>query len=887
MLLKKEKLAILDGNSLIYRAFYAMPDLTNSEGIHTNAIYGFINMVFKIQKEFSPDYIISTFDRKAPTFRHLQYDEYKAGRKKMPQELAQQLPYLKQFLKFYGIKSYEMDGYEADDLIGTLSVYAEKQDMEVFIVTGDRDALQLATDNVKIVINKKGITDTIIYDRNRIIEDLGVTPQEFIDVKGLMGDKSDNIKGVPGIGEKTAYKLIKEYKSVENVLDNIDKLRGKKLKENLIEFREQAIFSKNLATIVTAIPVELEVSDVKPNIPIDFNNLEKLFAQLQLKTLYKRIPELQERDEDENDEFTNRENLNDLETEIVESINLEDYNIIDIQKSDDIEKIIFDIEKKVYLIYSVPDYEALSTLKLNNILCMQGNTVYVIDLTNIVGEDLITILNKINSCKNIVTHDAKLFYNFNRLNAVEPRLVVFDTEIAAYLIDSGKNGYELTGLIESLCHVLINDHEQLMDIIYLKNIEKILSKRIEELSMKELYYEIELPLTIAISSMEFEGFSVDREMLEDLGDKFSLKIKKLETEIYDLASEEFNINSPKQLGKILFEKLDLPVIKRTKTGYSTNITVLEALQGSHEIIDKVIAYRHLAKLFSTYVEGLVSVIDIDEKIHSKFTQTLTTTGRLSSTSPNLQNIPIRDEMGREIRKVFIPEEDSVILAADYSQIELRVLAHISGDENMINVYKNKEDIHALTASEVFKIPIDEVTDEMRSNAKAVNFGIIYGIGEFSLSKQLKISRKEAKEYIEAYLSRYPKVKDYLNDVVIKCKEEGEVTTILNRRRVISEINSSKKMVVAAGERLAMNTPIQGSAADIIKLAMVRVYYALIKKKLKSKLILQVHDELILNVYKNEIDEVKSIVKTEMENVIKMKVPLVVDINIGSDWYEVN
>lgn len=888
ILLKKEKLVILDGNSLIYRAFFAMPDMTNSEGIHTNALYGFISMIFKIKKEFNPDYIIAAFDKKAPTFRHLQYDEYKAGRKKMPQELVQQLPYLKKFLELYGIKSFEMDGYEADDLIGTLSVYAESQDMEVFVVTGDRDALQLATDNVKVVINKKGITDTVIYDRDRIIKDLGVTPKEFIDVKGLMGDKSDNIKGVPGIGEKTAYKLVQEYKSIENVLQNIDKLKGNKLKENLTEYSEQAIFSKKLATIVTEVPVELEIGDVKPNMKIDLDGVEKLFAQLQLKTLYKRIPELELKDEDTNED-TNEETTDDSpyndEAAIKTAIKLEDYNIVNINQPDHIEQIILDTEKKLYLIYDVPEYTVLSNLKLNNIVCMQDNTIYSIDLTFILGETLITLLQKINSCKNIITHDAKPFYNFNRLNSIDPRLVIFDTEIAAYLIDSGKKSYELTSLIESLCHIVINDNEQLMNIIYLKTVEKILEKKIEELLMKELYYDIELPLTIAISSMECQGFSIDRAMLSALGDKFSLEIKKLEKEIFALSSEEFNINSPKQLGKILFEKLDLPIIKRTKTGYSTNAEVLEELQGSHEIIDKITEYRHLSKLFSTYVEGLGSVIDTDEKIHSKFTQTLTTTGRLSSTSPNLQNIPIRDEMGKDIRKVFIPEKDSVILSADYSQIELRVLAHISEDENMINVYKNKDDIHTLTASEVFKIPIDEVTSEMRSNAKAVNFGIVYGIGDFSLAKQLKISRKEAKEYINAYLARYPKVKEYLNDIVVKCKEEGEVTTILNRRRFIPEINSSKKMLVAFGERLAMNTPIQGSAADIIKLAMVKVYYALINKNLKSKLILQVHDELILNVYKDELEVVQNIVKTEMEDVIKMKVPLEVDITIGSNWYE--
>ncbi|SHJ69436.1 DNA polymerase I [Hathewaya proteolytica DSM 3090] len=873
----KDRLVILDGSSLLYRAFFAMPDLTNSEGIHTNAIYGFINMVFKIKKEFQTEHIVAAFDRKAPTFRHLQYDEYKAGRKKMPEELSQQIPYLKEFLKLYGIKLFEMDGFEADDLIGTLSVFAEKNGMEVFVVTGDRDALQLATDNVKIVINKKGITDTVIYDRQKIEDELGVTPKEFIDVKGLMGDKSDNIKGVPGIGEKTAYKLIQEYKSVENVLQNIDNLKGNKLKENLREYSEQAIFSKKLATIVTEVPVELDESDIKPNIPKDLQGIQKLFAQLQFKTLYSKVPETTE----DTQHKVEKEDIVEKEA----TAEKRHCSVMNVSNGEELKKVKIDNEKPLYLLYTASTYSVLSQLKIINVVLMQGDKVYDINMEFLQGEDVNELLNNINKCKKVVVHSAKVFYNFMRLNGLEPNLMDFDTEIAAYLIDPGKKEYEINSLTESFCHLALDSKDKTESILYMETVEEKLKEHIEQLDMKDLLYNVELPLTLVISSMECEGFRINREMLNSLGRKFSSELTETASAIYKEAGEEFNINSPKQLGKILFEKLDLPVIKKTKTGYSTNAEVLEELQGQHEIIDKITYFRQLSKLYSTYVEGLTAVIDSDDKIHSNFNQAVTTTGRLSSTEPNLQNIPIKYEMGREIRKVFVPEENSVILSADYSQIELRVLAHISNDENMINAYKNSEDIHSLTASEAFKIPMDQVTKEMRSNAKAINFGIVYGIGDFSLSKDLKISRKEAKHYIDAYFNRYPGVKSYLNDIVLQCKEEGYVTTILNRRRNIPEINSSKKIIVAMGERLAMNTPIQGSAADIIKLAMIKVFNRLKELKLKSRLILQVHDELILNVLNEELEIVKDVVKKEMESAVKMRVPMEVDINMGENWYE--
>ncbi|CAM2818044.1 DNA polymerase I [Hathewaya histolytica] len=880
----REKLVVLDGNSLMYRAFFAMPDLTNSEGLHTNAIYGFINMLLKIKSEFKPDHIVATFDKKAPTFRHKEYDEYKAGRKKMPEELREQTPFLREFLQKYAVNIFEIDGYEADDLIGTLSVYAEENNMEVYIVTGDRDALQLATDNVKIVINKKGISEIEVYDRERIIKDMGVTPKEFIDVKGLMGDKSDNIKGVPGIGEKTAYKLIKEYKSIENLLLNIENISGKKVKENLMEYREQAILSKRLATIITSVPIEINLDEIRSKSDLDLKGIEELFSRLQFKSLIKKLPEIsdipmQSEQSEKQEESGNKHR---------ELLDLTKYNIKLIDTYKDLDSL--NLSGEVYFIYSMENENILSKMEMTSVTILNGNNIYSINYKDIkeeAGEKAKDLLKVLCSDKvKLIGHGVKSFYTFIRKNNLDPKTVDFDTEIAAYLIDPGKKGYELKSLQESLFHVNFEEQEELFKIVYLKELYNVFKERILELDMKELFYEVEIPLTFVISSMEFDGFRVDKEILNELGDKFTKEIILVEEEIFSLSGEKFNIKSPKQLGKILFEKLDLPAIKKTKTGYSTNAEVLEALKDKHEIIEKIIYHRQLTKLYSTYVEGLRNVIDEDGKIHSNFNQTITTTGRLSSTEPNLQNIPIKYAMGREIRKVFIPEEDgNLILSADYSQIELRVLAHISSDEKLIEAFKNHSDIHRKTASEVFKVPIEEVTPIMRSNAKAVNFGIVYGIGDFSLAKDLNISRKEARTYIDTYFDRYPKVKHYLDNSIYEAKENLMVRTILNRRRFIPEIGSSKKMIVSLGERLAMNTPIQGSAADIIKLAMVKVYNELKNRNLKSKLILQVHDELIVNVDESELEEVKSIVKNNMEDAIKLSVPLEVDINVGNNWYE--
>ena len=867
-----EKLLILDSNALLNRAFYAIPELTNSEGIHTNAVYGFVNMLFKMKEELKPDYIVAAFDKKGPTFRHKEYEEYKAGRKKMPSELAEQFPIIKEVLDLMAITKYELDGFEADDIIGSLAKYAEKNNIEVFILTGDRDALQLASDNINVIITKKGVTETARYNFKNFVDEFGVTPTQFIDVKGLMGDKSDNIPGVPGVGEKTAYKLIQTYGSIEEVLNNIDNISGKKLKENLETYREQAIFSKKLATIITEVPLEFDLEEIKSQDAYNREDLKKLFLKLQMKSMIDKIS-IGEDSEEDNIESIDIKYIDNIESFLNLSSNLKD---------------------RIYITYEVGNSERYSKIQLMNmnIYCNEEN--YYIKFDEILTEDkekAYSALKDIMENKEIkkVIHNGKsLITILNKLD-IKIEGFDFDTAIAAYLINSARNSYDLLSLInEYLGEDVKGDSEEVKCKINnkLEKIYNILNARIKEEKMEELYYEVEHPLIFVLSSMESLGFNINENMLDDLAVKFKEEIKTTEKEIFDLAEEEFNINSPKQLGKILFEKLDLPVIKKTKTGYSTNADVLEKLQDKHEIIPKITYYRQITKLNSTYVEGLKNVIDVDGKIHSTFNQTVTTTGRLSSTEPNLQNIPIKYEMGREIRKVFIPdEEEDVLLSCDYSQIELRVLAELSKDENMIDAFKHHSDIHRKTASEVFRVPLDEVTPLMRSRAKAVNFGIVYGISDFSLSQDLHITKKEASEYMEIYFERYPKIKGYLDGLIKEAKDNGFVLTILNRRRFIPEIKSSNKIVKALGERLAMNAPIQGSAADIIKLAMVNVYNKLNENKLDSKIILQVHDELILNVKKYELEEVKNIVKSEMEKILNMNVPLEVDINIGNTWYE--
>ncbi|MDV3428517.1 MAG: DNA polymerase I [Bacillota bacterium] len=857
--MNKEKLLILDGNSLMNRAFYAMPPMNTNSGLHTNAIYGFTTMLFKMVEEIKPDYIVSTFDVNRNTFRHKEYEDYKAGRRGMADELREQFPVVKDMLRLLSINIYEEEGFEADDLIGTLSEYAKVRDIDVYIVTGDKDALQLCDDNVFVVITKKGISEKEIYDKDRMISEFGVTPTEFIDVKGLMGDASDNIPGVPGIGSKTAFKLIGEYKSIENVLDNVDNISGKKIKESLIEYREQAIFSKKLATIMKNVPIDIDLDSIKSKKEYDAAGLRKLFVDLEFRSLLSKLPSENKKIE--------------TESECI--------------KISDLDRIKEIIEGSIFINYLISDENVLSKMKLNKLYLGIKDKVYILDLND--ETDIKPLKDVFEDEKiNKTAHNMKNLLTSLRKLDIDMKGQLFDTNIAAYLIDASKGNYSVTDLVQYYLMAEIKGEQEEIktaEASKLNELYSVLTEKLNELDLNNLFYNVEMPLMKVLSHMEQEGFRVNRAKLDELEVTFSGEIKRTESEIYTLSEEEFNINSPKQLGKILFEKLDLPVIKKTKTGYSTNAEVLEKLRDKHPIIEKIMYYRQIAKIYSTYIEGLKAVIDSDEKIHSSFNQTLTTTGRLSSTEPNLQNIPIKYELGREIRKVFIPEENSIILSADYSQIELRVLAHIADDGNFITAFKEGIDIHTKTASEVFNVPLDEVTPLLRSRAKAVNFGIVYGIGDFSLSQDLNISKKEAKLYIDTYFERYPNVKKYLTDIVSEAKEKGYVTTILNRRRYIPEINDSNKIVKSFGERLAMNTPIQGSAADIIKLAMVNVYKSLISHKLKSRIILQVHDELILNVYKEEEKQVKEIVKQEMEHVLDLKVPLLVDINEGDTWYE--
>ncbi len=876
--MKKEKLLILDGHSLMYRAFFALPKFTTSEGMHTNAIFGFVKMLLKMKEELKPDYIVTTFDRKAPTFRHKEYEEYKAGREKMPPELKDQFPIVKELLEMLAINIFEVDGFEADDLIGTLSSFADDKGIEVYIVTGDRDALQLATDNVKVVINKKGMSDKEIYDRNRMIEEFGVTPTQFIDVKGLMGDKSDNIPGVPGIGKTIAYKLIKEYGSIERLLENVESVSGKKVKESLIENSEQAIFSKRLATIMTDVPIEINLDDIKSKEAYNVKGVRELFRKLEFKSLINIF------NEEEND-FSVEEN----DQEILEQFN---YEIIDsIVK---LNELMQEINSTVYIQFEFLNQELFSKIEINKLYLRWEEIVYCIDVNKISEqskEEVLSALKKFFEDEKIekICHDSKLGYVFLNKYKILFNKLSFDTKIAAYLIQPSSKDYIIKEMVEERLKLTIrgeSDEVKARETYFIKELYILLKEEIDQFNMEKLFYEVEMPLIEVLGFMEAKGFKVDGEKLVEIGRKFKITIEALEREIYTLADEEFNIKSPKQLGKVLFEKLDLPTVKKTKTGYSTNAEVLDKLKDKHPIIEKVLEYRQITKLDSTYVEGLKAVIDKDDKIHTSFNQTVTTTGRLSSTEPNLQNIPIKHEMGREIRKVFVPNnEDCIILSADYSQIELRVLAHIANDENMIDAFRNNHDIHTRTASEVFKVPIDEVTSTMRSNAKAVNFGIVYGIGSFSLSEDIKVSRKEAQQYIDAYFERFTSVKKYIDEIIKQAEKDGYVRTILNRRRFVPEAQSKNKVIKALGERLAMNTPIQGTAADIIKMAMVSVYRRLKAEELKSSLILQVHDELILNVYKDEIEVIKKLVVDEMKKVMELSVPLEADVNIGENWYE--
>lgn len=860
-----EKILILDSNSILNRAFHALPILTNSKGKYTNGILGFLMMVLKMQDEINAKHIIATFDRKAKTFRHLQYKEYKQGRKSMPIELVEQLQPLKDILEAFNIDIYELDGFEADDLIGTLSKILEDKGYEVYILTGDRDALQLCSDRTKVIITKQGISQKEVYNTEEMLNKYGVTPKEFIDVKALMGDKSDNIPGVKGIGEKKALNLIKKYKSIENLYENLDNMKDGKDKENLIKDEEIAFSSKKLCEIRRDVPIEFSENELKVYSEYNVEKVMEYLREYELKSLIHKISDQNYKSED------------------IEKIKVNNiYTVEDIKGF--INQLNTNKDEILYINCNITGNK-ISELSIEELYFRFENNNYCIN-KQVINDNMELVKEIFSSSVKKVCLDSKMLYKSIIKNNGQVNNVIFDIILAEYLIYPGKEHNEMT-LIAKYKYIELDDENKYLSINYLDEIYMELKNKLEETSMEELYFEIEKPLSLVLAIIELEGFRVSVDTLNELKEKFESEINESTKKIYNLADEEFNINSPKQLGKILFEKLDLPIIKKTKTGYSTNAEVLEALIDEHEIIGEIINYRHLTKLQSTYIIGLQSVIDKDNKIHTSFNQTVTTTGRLSSTEPNLQNIPIKYPLGREIRKIFIPEnENCVILSADYSQIELRVLAHVSKDEKMIEAFKNGYDIHRITASEIFSVDESEVTYDMRNKSKAVNFGIVYGMGDFALSKDLKISIAEAREYMDKYFERYTGVKKYLDYIVNFAKENGYVSTIFNRIRRIPEIRVSNKIIKALGERLAMNTPIQGTAADIIKLAMVKLFNRLNEEKMKSKILLQVHDELILNVYRDEFEKVAAIVKEEMENCYeKILVPLSVNVAYGENWFE--
>ena len=863
-----KKLLILDSNSILNRAFYGVRYLSAKDGTPTNAIYGFLNILLKLIKEQEPDYICAAFDVKAPTFRHKQYEGYKAQRKPMPEGLAAQMPLAKDVLRAMGVTILEKEGYEADDIIGTVARLCEESEISCFIATGDKDDLQLASDKTKVIltVTKSGYNETIIYDDKAVKEKYHVTPTEFIDVKALMGDPSDNIPGVKGVGEKTAMSLIEKHHSIEYIYENIDGigLKGAML-QKMKDGRKMAFMSKELATI-------------NRNTPIEFNAEECVFDGFENNCeLYEILKRLE---------------LN----SIIKKLDLSGGD--NVKENEDIFKDFS---------YQVGDKNMISGDKVTVVLDFDGDNI---SSAAVGAGNNAVVLNEQDDIKELLEDDsvAKVMFDVKeaivKLNGrIDIKNISDDTAIAAYLVDPAKNEYTIEKLASEYFGTVIEKPEvkqlSLLDDVetdrseYLAKcavalgvLNECIGDKIKEIGQEKLYQEVELPLVTVLAHLEINGFLVDDNQLKEFADKLGEKIDALTNEIYMLAGEEFNINSPKQLGVILFEKLELKPVKKTKTGYATNADVLEKLRDKHPIVNFIMEYRQLAKLKSTYCDGLTAVVNPNtHRIHSVFTQTVTVTGRLSSTEPNLQNIPTRTELGREIRKMFVAKDGYVLVDADYSQIELRVLAHIANDETMINAFRNNEDIHAVTASQVLGIPLEDVTKEQRSSAKAVNFGIVYGIGEFSLAQDLHISVKEAKAYIESYLEKYHGVRNYMESIKEQAKKDGYVKTMLNRIRYIPELKSPNYNIRQFGERVALNTPIQGTAADIIKLAMVRVDNRLINEGLKSKLILQVHDELIVEAHKDEVDKVKQILSEEMQGAMELNVPLKVDMSTGHSWYD--
>lgn len=875
-----KKLLLIDGNSIMNRAFYGIPDMTTKDGRHTNAVYGFLNIVFKIIDEENATHLCVAFDLKKKTFRHEMYEEYKGTRKGMPDELREQMPRIKELLRAMNVTIVEAEGFEADDLIGTLSRKGEAEGYQVTILSGDRDLLQLATESVLVRIpkTKQGRTEVEDYYAKDVEETYGVSPLIFIDMKGLMGDSSDNIPGVPGIGEKTAAKLLKEYGSLEGVYDHLDDIKAGKMKDNLVENRDLAFLSRTLATIKLDCPIDISLEEAAFENAFNPDSYQ-LYMDFELKSFLKRFDGAQK-----TTEFV-------LQTQMIQD------------KTAYLDMITSIREKGRLGIGLIKEGDTLFGLSL----CAKNELVYILSFQNQwdaseVASDILNLCRKEQvelSCFHI-----KEFLEFMEL---EDGDLVFDVSLAAYLLHPNQSNYEYDDLAKTYLNLDLEpakalvgkegftlfsfeDENAVKAMAYMAYTalasKPLIVDELRETEMEALYREIELPCAFTLYEMEKNGIRVDGPGLCAFGETLKSRISDITKEIYEMAGEPFNINSTKKLGEILFDKMGLKNGKKTKTGYSTSADVLEKLVNEHPIIPLILEYRQLSKLNSTYVEGLHPYICEDGRIHGKFHQTVTVTGRISSADPNLQNIPTRMPLGREIRKVFIPKEGCVFVDADYSQIELRILAHMAGDERLITAYKSDEDIHAITASQVFDVPLEQVDSSLRRKAKAVNFGIVYGISSFGLGQDLDISRKEAEGYIEKYFSTYSGVKEFLDNTVRDAKQKGYTVTMFGRRRPIPELASSNFMTRSFGERAAMNSPVQGSAADIMKIAMIHVNRELKKRGLASRLVLQIHDELIIETPEDELEEVRALLVEQMEGAATLSVPLLVEANVGNSWYDV-
>jgi DNA polymerase I len=882
-----KKLMLIDGNSILYRAFFALPLLSNSTGVYTNAAYGFAMMLLKMLEEEQPTHVLVAFDAGKMTFRHKDYEAYKGQREKTPGELAEQIPLIHEILEAFAIHKYQQAGFEADDIIGTVARRTEAEGISTVIVSGDKDLFQLIGKHVTVLFTRKGVTEIDRYDEIALRQRYGLAPEQITDLKGLMGDPSDNIPGIPGVGEKTALKLLAQFPTVEEIIANSQEFSGKKLQEKLQEFADDAILSKKLATIYTEIPLPFELEELSLT-PFAIDTVKELFTRLEFRSLIDRL--------DKSKLFATEELTK--RPDAVSQV----YQVVNANNRAEWDHVFQETDLALWL-ETDEDNPHRATITGIGVSSKSEHLFFPIEIAKewvVFSEWLQDKTQK------------KIVYDLKRTKILLERagLMVhgfhFDVLVAAYVLNPSETKMELYDLVNQQ-HVgnLLSDEEAygkgakkrpltgevlsshvIQKSAILFSLYQKLEEQLVESNLTKLMYELEMPLATVLAKMEMTGVRVDQDQLQELGVTFKAKLDLLENEIYELASITFNINSPKQLSEILFEKLGLPVLKKTKTGYSTNADVLEKLAPQHDIIGKILLYRQVAKLYSTYIEGLIKEIRSDGKIHSRFNQTIAATGRLSSTEPNLQNIPIRLEEGRQIRQVFVPSEEGwYILAADYSQVELRILAHLSEDPILQKSFQDDRDIHTQTAMDVFDVGETEVSSSMRGKAKAVNFGIVYGISAFGLSQNLNISQKEAKEFIDRYFMTYPRVRHFMEQVISDARSAGYVTTLLNRRRYLPDINASQFNARSFAERTAMNTPIQGSAADIIKNAMVELSRLMEEQGLQSRMLLQVHDELIFEVPPHELDQMKALVQAEMEGAVALSVPLKVDISVGSNWYE--